>query len=99
LISSLLFLLYAGALLSSVSIVGMAQSSGAFSGSLSRTIAGGTTSIVSSTFLVGYTNLESFISACASGNIGLSGYVFIGGLSALIITWVTNLIEYRKVIL
>ncbi|MAH82027.1 MAG: hypothetical protein CMC21_02075 [Flavobacteriaceae bacterium] len=97
--ADLTILIYLGALLSSVSVVGMAQANGAFSGSLSRTIAGGATSITSATFLVGYTNLESFINACAIGNLGLSGYVFIGGLSALVITWVTNLIEYRKVIL
>ena len=92
-------LIYFGAFLSSVSLVGMAQANGAFGGSLTRTVAGGVTSITSGTFLFQYTNLESFISACAIGNLGFSGYVFIGGLSALIITWVTNLIEYRKVIL
>ena len=92
-------LIYLGAFLSSISIVGMAQANGAFSGSLGRTVAGGVTSITSGTFLFQYTNLESFIVACSIGNLGLSGYVFIGGLSALIITWTTNLIEYRKVIL
>jgi len=95
----LTIIIYLGAILTSVSLVGYANSSGAFSGSLSRTFAGGATSLTSSVFLVGYTNLDSFINACASGSLGFSGFVFIGGLSALLITWGANLIEYRKVIL
>ena len=95
----LTILIYVGALLSSVSIVGYANSAGAFSGALSRTVAGGAASFTSSVFLVGYTNLDSFLNACISGSLGISGYVFIGGLAALLITWVSNLIEYRSAIM
>ena len=57
-------------------------------------MAGGTASITSANFLVGYTNLEYFISASANGALGLSGFIFIGGLFALVITWISNLLEY-----
>ena len=97
--SSLVIFIYLGAILSSVSLVGAAQANGAFSGSLSRSIAGGSTSTVSAFYLTQYTNLDSFLSACANGTLGFSGFVFIGGLVALLATWVSNLFEYRKVIL
>lgn len=97
--SSLVFIIYIGAILSSVSIVGAAQANGAFSGALSRSFAGGTTSTVSAFYLNQYTNYDSFITACANGTFGLSGYVFIGGFVALLATWVSNLFEYRKLIL
>ena len=48
-------------------------------------------------YLIGYTNLESFINAAANGSLGFSGYVFIGGLAALLITWASNIIEFNGV--
>lgn len=90
---SLIFILYAGAILASTSLIGGLANNGFLNSSLTRSVAGGTVSFTSSNFLIGYTNLEYFISASANGSLGLSGFVFIGGLSALVITWVSNLIE------
>lgn len=96
--NSLYIFIILGALFTSTSIVnGLAKNNFLNSG-LTRGVAGGTTAIASSNFLVGYTNLESFISASANGSLGLSGFVFIGGLAALLITWGANLIEFRSLI-
>ena len=92
---SLVILLFIGTILSSTSLISAAAKAGYLQGALSRTIAGGSATVASSTFLVGYTNLESFINAAYNGSLGFSGYVFIGGLAALLITWASNLIEYE----
>lgn len=84
-------------MLGSTSIISTIAKNGGLSGGLTRAVAGGSVGIASSTFLTGYTNLESFINAAANGSLGFAGYVFIGGLAAVLITWVSNLIEYNGV--
>ena len=90
--------IYIGAALASISLINASATSGAFSGAFTRTIKGGTTTVVSSNFLIGYTNTETFISACVNGSLGFSGYIFIGGLTALLLTWVSNLYEYKRLV-
>lgn len=93
--SNIIIIIFLGAILGSTSLIAAAAKSGYLNGSLTRSVAGGSLSLVSSGFLHGYTNLESFVNACFNGSLGFSGYVFIGGLFALLITWVSNLIEYK----
>lgn len=90
---------YLATLLISVSVVGSASSAGYLNGALSRGFAGVSTQIVSSNFLFGYTNFESFIRACLDGQIGISGYAFILALGFLLIVWINNLVEYRQAIM
>lgn len=91
-------LIYIGSALASISVINAGAQSGAFSGAFTRTIQGGATTVVSSNFLIGYTNTESFISASINGSLGFAGYVFIGGLVALLLTWVGNIYEYKRVV-
>ncbi len=98
-ITSIEFLIYIGAAFASTSLIGAIASNGGLSGNLTRTITGGSLTVVSSNFLIGYANMESFLSASINGSLGFSGYIFIGGLSALLITWAGNLIEYKRLIL
>lgn len=90
---------YLATLLISISVVGSASSAGYLNGALSRGFAGVSTQIVSSNFLFGYTNFESFIRACLDGQIGISGYAFILALGLLLIVWINNLVEYRQAIM
>ena len=98
-ITSIEFIIYVGSTLASTSIIGAIASNGGLSGNLTRTVSGGTLTVVSSEFLIGYANMESFLSASINGSLGFSGYVLIGGLAALLLTWAGNLIEYRRMIL
>jgi hypothetical protein len=82
-----------------INVVGIASSNGYLGGVFSRSFAGIATQITSSTFLVQYTNTETFILACVEGYLGTPGYLFIGSLFLLIIVWVNNLIEYRTAIM
>ncbi len=91
---SLIFIMYAGAILASTSLIGSLAENGFLNSALTRSVAGGTVSFTSANFLVGYTNLEYFISASANGSLGIAGFIFIGGLFALVITWISNLLEY-----
>lgn len=91
-------ILFIASILGSTSVIAGLAESGFMNGALTRSVAGGTLAITSSNFLVGYTNLEYFISAAANGDLGLSGFVFIGGLVALIVTWLSNLIEFGVLI-
>ncbi len=93
--SSVVMLLFIGTILGSTSLVSSASKAGFLNGALTRSVAGGSVSFASSTFLVGYTNLDSYLSACANGSLGFSGFIFIGGLIALILTWVSNLYQYE----
>lgn len=95
---SLTIILFIGAVLGSTSIINGLAKSGYMKSALTRSVAGGTIALTSSNFLVGYTNLESFISASFNGTLGFSGFVFIGGLIALLITWASNLIEFGVLI-
>ena len=92
---SIVFLIIIATILGSTSLVSALAKGGFLNSALTRGVAGGSIYFTSSTFLVFYTNFESFLSASANGSLGLSGFVFIGGLVALILTWVSNLIEYE----
>ena len=96
-----MFDLIIGALtaLLAINVVGIASDNGYLGGMFSRGFAGVGTQLTSSTFLVQYTNLETFIIACIEGYVGTPGYLFIGSLFFLIIVWVNNLIEYRQAIM
>jgi len=96
---SLVIFLILGSVLGSTSIISTIAKNGGLNGGLTRGIAGGSIGVASSTFLTGYTNLESFISAAGNGSLGFSGFVFIGGLAALLITWASNLIQYNGVLI
>lgn len=92
---SLVIILALGAIFGSTSIIQEIARNGGLNGGLTRAVAGGSGSIAGSGFLIGYTNLESFINAAANGSLGFSGYIFIGGLAALLITWASNIIQYN----
>jgi hypothetical protein len=92
------WIIYILTLLISVSVVGGAANQGFLNSSLTRGFAGVTTQIVSSNFLIGYTNFESFLRACLEGKVGISGYAFILALGVLLIVWINNIIEYRQAI-
>jgi len=94
---SLVIILFLGAIFGSTSIIQAIAKNGGLNNGLTRAVAGGSGSIAGSGFLVGYTNLESFINAAANGSLGFAGYVFIAGLAALLITWASNIIEYNGV--
>ena len=94
---NLTIFLILGSILGSTSIISTIAKNGGLNNGLTRGIVGGTSSFVGSGYLIGYTNLEMFITASANGSLGFGGFVFIGGLSALLITWISNLIEYEGV--
>ena len=90
---------YVATLLISLSVVGSASAAGYLNGAFTRGFAGVSTQIVSTNFLHGYTNFESFIRACIDGQIGISGYAFLLALGVLLIVWINNLVEYRQAIM
>jgi len=92
------WVIYIITLLISLTLIQNAGAAGALNGVFQRGFAGVSTQIVSTKFLLSYTNLETFIRACLEGQIGITGYFFIGSLAFLIITWVNNLIEYETAI-
>lgn len=92
-------LLYLGTILGAVSITNGFYDSGFLRNGYQRFIAGTGTTLVSSEWLQGYTNLESFIRASANGSLGFGGFVFVGGLIALVITWSGNLIYHKKAVM
>jgi hypothetical protein len=83
----------------SINAVGIASENGYLNSTLSRGFAGVGGQITSSTFLIQYTNLETFLIACSRGYVGLSGYIFIGSLVLLSLVWINNIIEYRQAIM
>lgn len=87
------------AMLTSLTIIDRAAAAGFLNGTLTRGVVGGSVALTSQTFLYGYTNLESFINACASGVVGLSGYAFLASLALLAAVWINNLIQTRQAIL
>jgi len=91
---NLIIIIFISSILASTSIIGALAQNGFMNSALTRSVAGGTVAFTSSNFLVGYTNLEYFISASANGSLGFSGFVFLGGLVALMITWLSNIIEF-----
>jgi hypothetical protein len=93
------WIIYIATLLISLTVVAKAGEAGYLNGALQRGFAGVSTQIVSSNFLISYTNFESFIRACFDGVLGISGYAFLLALGLLLIVWVNNLIEYRQAIM
>lgn len=91
---SLTIIILLGSILGSTSIVNGLAESGFLNSALTRSVAGGSIALTSSSYLVGFTNLESFISASANGSLGIAGFVFLGGLVALLLTWFSNLLEF-----
>lgn len=83
----------------SLALVGQAGASGYLNGAFQRGFAGVGTQIVSSNFLLSYTNFESFLRACYFGDVGLTGYVFLISIGVLLAVWVNNLVEYRQAII
>ncbi len=92
-------IIYVLTLLASITVVGSASNAGLLNGAFSRGFAGVSTQIVSSKWLVAYTNTESFLRACLDGQVGITGYLFLASLGALILTWTTNLYNYRQAII
>lgn len=92
-------IIYISTLLISLTVVGSAGNAGYLNGAFQRGFAGVSTQIVSSNFLLSYTNFETFIRACFDGKIGISGYAFLLALGVLLVVWINNLIEYRQAIL
>lgn len=93
------WIIYIATLLISLTVVGKAGEAGYLNGALQRGFAGVSTQIVSSNFLLSYTNFETFIRACFDGVLGISGYAFLLALGLLLIVWVNNLVEYRQAIM
>lgn len=93
------WIIYISTLLISLTVVGKAGEAGYLNGALQRGFAGVSTQIVSSNFLLSYTNFETFIRACFDGVLGISGYAFLLALGLLLIVWVNNLVEYRQAIM
>ena len=92
-------IIYISTLLISLTVVGSAGNAGYLNGAFQRGFAGVSTQIVSSNFLLSYTNFETFIRACLDGKIGISGYFFLLALGVLLVVWINNLIEYRQAII
>jgi len=91
--------LYLLTLLASLTFVSIAGSNGLFSNAFQRGFAGVSTQVVSSNFLLNYTNTESFLRACLAGEVGFAGYVFMAALGVLVLTWVNNLYNHQQAIL
>lgn len=91
-------IIYIATLLLSLTVVQNAGAAGALNGAFQRGFAAVSTQLVSTKFLLSYTNLETFLRACLDGQIGVIGYLFIGSLATLLIVWVNNLIEYEQAI-
>lgn len=92
-------ILYILTLLASISVIQTAGANGALNGVFTRGFAGVSTQVVSLKFLNAYTNTESFLRACAEGYLGITGYLFLGSIVALILVWVNNLIEFEQAIM
>lgn len=92
------WIIYISTLLLSITVIQNAGAAGALNGVFQRGFAGVSTQIVSSKFLLSYTNFETFIRACLDGQVGLIGYLFIGSLATLLVVWVNNIIEFEKAI-
>ncbi len=85
--------------LASITIVDRAAAAGFLNGALTRVFAGSSASIVSTSFLYGYTNLDSFINACIDGLVGFPGYFFIFSLLFVASVWASNLWVENQAIL
>lgn len=81
-----------------ITVVGAAGEAGFLNNAFQRGFAGVGTQIVSGNFLLSYTNFESFLRACLEGQVGLTGYFFLLSLGVLIVTWVSNLYDFKQAI-
>ena len=82
----------------SISLVGKAWENQALNSALSRAFAGGSVGVVSNKFLTQYTQFESLIRASINGNLGFTGFFFVGALILLLVVWITNFIKYRSLV-
>lgn len=85
------FFIFVLTTLASLTIIDRAASAGFLQGSLTRVFAGSSTSIATTSFLYGYTNLDSFINACLDGMLGFPGYAFIASILFVAAVWINNL--------
>lgn len=83
----------------SLTLVATASKSGLLNSALSKGFAGVSSQVVSSGYLKGYTNFESFLTVCINGDMGLVGFFFLFSLGFLLIVWTNNLIEYKNAIM
>jgi hypothetical protein len=79
-------------------VIGKATAAGFLNSAFSRGVAGITTQLGSSFYLIGYTNFVSFLNASLEGKIGIPGYLFVGAYAFLIITLGQNFIKTREFI-
>ena len=84
--------------LASLTVIDRAAAAGFLQGSLTRVFAGASTSVATTSFLYGYTNLDSFINACLDGLLGFPGYAFIASILFTIGVWVNNIWQVNKAI-
>jgi len=91
-------ILYISTLLISFFVVGQASDNGFLNGAFTRAFGGVSTQFVSATWLVQYTNFETFITGCIQGQVGITGYFFVLSLALLLVVWINNLFEYRQAI-
>lgn len=92
------FIIVLVASLASLTVIERAASAEFLNGGLKRGVAGGTASFVGSGFLEGYTNLDSYLAACANGSLGITGFFLIGSLLLLAGVWVNNLLQVGQAI-
>lgn len=85
--------------LASLTVIDRAAAAGFLNGALTRVFAGAGASVATTSFLYGYTNLDSFINACLDGMLGFPGYLFIASLLFVAGVWVNNLWVERQAIL
>ena len=92
-------IIYISTLLMSLSLVASASKSGLLNSAFSKGFAGVSSQVVSSGYLKGYTNFESFLKVCIDGQMGLIGYFFLISLGFLLIVWINNIVEYKNAIM
>jgi len=91
-------IIYLATLLLTFTVIGRAGEAGFLNGAFQRGFAGVGTQVVSSNFLLSYTNFETFLRACLEGLLGFAGYLYLASLGLLLIVWINNLYEYRQAI-
>ena len=84
--------------LASTTIVGKAAEGGLFNSALTRTVAGGSATVATQSFLFGYTNLDTYVNACINGSLGLAGYLFIAAILITAGIWLNNIVIWRQAI-
>ena len=92
-------IIYLATLLLTLTVVSRAGEAGFLNGAFQKGFAGVSTQVVSSNFLLSYTNFETFLYACLEGMLGFSGYLYLASLGLLLVVWISNLVEYRQAII